>query len=115
MLFQVGASKTISYVEQVVSDNHLTDTQMIKLKLENISSNVYSLAREKMVHFKYKGQSLSLYLNSKFRNTVYETMNRVIYRANGYDYKLAKSDVLLTFENMKSEFMDLIFKSSRKA
>lgn len=110
LLFSKSVMETLDYVEQIITDNHIQDEGRIKLKVDNISSNIYSMARERAVHFKYKGQPLSYFLRPSFKERVSEAMWKAIYAPNGFNRKMSKSDITLLFDNIKSDFIESINK-----
>lgn len=110
LLFSKSSTETLDYIEQIITDNHISDQDRVKLKVENISANLYSMARERAVHFKYKGQPLSYFLKASFKDKVAEAMIKAIYANNGFNRKIAKLDITILFDNIKADFIESINK-----
>lgn len=112
LLFSKSVQDVMDYLDQIVYENHIVDKSRIELKVHNICANLYSNTRERAVNFKYKGQPLSFFLDSSWRDDVASIMIRSIYTDGGYNRRLAKTDIILAFERIKGLFIDNINKKT---
>lgn len=111
LLFSKSIAEVLDYVDQIILENHIQDRARIELKVKNICSNLYALTRERAVNFKYKGQPLSFFLNSDWKKEVGDIIIRSIYSEGGYNRRITKTDITLTFDKIKSNFIEIVNKT----
>lgn len=111
LIFSKSTSEVLEYVEQIIVENHIQDRQRITLKVKNICSNLYAVTRERSISFRYKGQPLSFFLRSEWKVEVEDVILKAIYAEGGYNRRIARTDITLTFNKLKSYFLDSIHKT----
>lgn len=111
LLFSKSIAEVLDYIDQIILENHIQDRARIELKVKNICSNLYSLTRERAVNFKYKGQPLSFFLNSVWKEEVGDIVIRSIYAEEGYNRRITKTDITLAFDKIKSNFIEIVTKT----
>lgn len=103
--------RVVNYLEQIIRDNHVDNREAVEKKVELLSSNIVAYDRERALSFKFKGSPLSFFIPENWKERLKEVMLKQIYCEDGYSARVAKNNVEIFYKQLRSEFIDNIYKN----
>lgn len=114
MFFSKSMLKVLESLDQIIRDNHISDTKATKLKVELVVSNIAAYDKEMAMNFKFKGTPLSASLNNDWKTRLIDSILKEIYAPGGYNPRVARTNLDILYKNIRSEFIDNIYKNAAR-